>query len=539
MPIAGHMQYKYEMSFFISALYTRNASKIMSNVTWQDFEKNQYGVTRGGLSGMSGDMPPELHMQKLEQTCMYEREDQLDDFFRSTLKDRTPDQASMAQDLPRTTQNTIRSEVLNIRHSAARTPAEPIHPDLFLGFTERDTRGHHNAGPDMKQYNKHSRARVKFKDLVSDHASDWTIPEGPRSEMRAIRDLRKTIDATRGRMKIFDTARDNLLIPAGNSRMNEESRVVKTTIDGTILNLNDAQEVNQRKDNTKLRSDNIKVGYRTTGDHKFSVAQYSILGRKEQKRNIASSQYKNKTSHKFDVAPSEIKNRLSINILKEVGRRKHLNAYTGEMGFNESVNNQNKIKKMTKDLTAAQQSTVQTADTVDLGYVSKNIQKVRVYDPVAHDTVIVDKEIFDKVRENKNVKFVKKTDNSLKRSVRAEEGKVSIPGDESQTYVYSRKNPQFDQHLPTKMEHKWYDTKFAPMYKQNHTKFTGMDHQATAQGQGVDPHADKVFNRYKSGKSQPWEVQKGMDTDVFNFDPVNDADASTISHRQMAGRTKR
>ena len=46
----------------------------MSDVVWQDFERSEYGVIRGGLSGQSGDMPPELHLKKLEQTPIYESE---------------------------------------------------------------------------------------------------------------------------------------------------------------------------------------------------------------------------------------------------------------------------------------------------------------------------------------------------------------------------------------------------------------------------------------------------------------------------------
>lgn len=512
----------------------------MSNVVWQDFEKNNHGIIRGGISGLYGDMPPELHMKKLEQTCMYEREDQLDDFFRSTLKDRTPDQASLAQDLPRETQNQVRSEIMNIRHSAARTPAEPIHPDLFLGFTERDTRGYHSAGPDLKKYSEQSKARGKFLDLVSDHGSDWTIPEGTRSELRHIRDLRKTIDASRERFKIFDTAFDGRANPWAGASSSHVSVLPKTTQDGQILNLNNAQEVNQRKDNTKLRTDLIKVGYRQTGDHRFHVAQYGILRSQEHKTNIHSSQYKNETSHKFDVTPNEIRNRLFINIMKEVDRRKNLEQYREDMAFtfNNSMDNQNKIKKLTKDLSTAQLSTDQTADTIDLGYVNSNIKKVRVYDPVSHDMVIVDKDIFDKVAEAKNITFAKKTDPMASRNVHTEEGRRHLSGDEVQTVVYKRDHVLPGAKLPTKMDHKWYDTQFAPVYKQNHTFNPGMDATYTEQGQGIDPHADAVFNSFKRAPGYTQAARAGIDDDAFNYDPVNDTANFSPSHRQMSGRSK-
>lgn len=512
----------------------------MADIVWDDFEKNQYGVARGGASGTYGDMPPELHLKKLEQTCMFEREDQLDDFFRSTLKDRTPDQVSMAQDLPRETQNQIRSEVLNLRHSAARTPAEPVHPDLFLGFTERDTRGYQNSGPDFKNTIAHSNARVKYKDFVSDHASDWTIPEGTRSDLRSIKDLRATIDISRDRMKIFETARDNMISGRRDANISSASRVPQATMDGVMLDINNAQEMNQRKDNTKLKSDTIMVGYRTTGDHKFSVAQYGITRHGEHSSNAYDNRQQSNTTHKFDVSPSEVKNRLSINIIKEVHRRKDMDVYKKDMAhnFKESVNNTNSIKKLVADLSTTQRGTKQTADMDELGYMSANAKKVKVYDPVAHDTVIVDKNIFDKVKEHKNITFVKRTDGSLRREVKAREGWSALPGDDVQVNVYSRKNPQFNQHLPTKLEHVWGHTDFSPMYKNNHQKYTGLDASYTTGEQGVDPHTDKVFNRYASGERQPWKVQQGIDSDVFNDNPMSDTVSTDISSRRMSGRSR-
>jgi hypothetical protein len=509
----------------------------MSNVIWEDFEKREYGVIRGGLSGQSGFMPPELHMKKLEQTCMYEQEDQLDDYFRSTLKDRTCDAPSLAQDLPRGTQDTVRSEIMNLRHSAARTSAEPIHPDLFLGFTDRDERGYHNAGPDLKLYADQSRARGKFKDFVSDHASDWTIPEGTRSNMRAIMDLRKTIEPSRERLKIFDTSLDSRANQWSGARTEHTSGVPKTTIDGTILNLNDAQEPGHRKDNTTLKSNNTKIGWRTTGDHRFSVAQYGLTSSKRKKTNIHESQYKNKTSHKFDVMPSEIQNRLFTNIMKEVDRRKHLEQYRGEMGINfkESMQSQNKIGKMIGDLSIAQLNTQQTADTIDLGYINSNIKKVRVYDPVSHDSVIVDKDIFQKVKEAKNITFARKTDPLARRNVHAQEGKKTLPGDEVQVMMYSRSKLAHIMPLPVKMDHNWHDSKFEPTYKQNHSQQTIMDYTFTEAEQGVNPHADAVFNSFKKAPGYTQGLRGDIDTQE-NYDPVNDV-ANAVP-RTMKGRSK-
>lgn len=509
----------------------------MSNVVWQNFEKGNYGITRGGLSGQYGDMPPEFHLQKLEQTCMYEREDQLDDFFRSTLKDRTLDRPSLAQDMPKTknAQDQVRSEVLNVRHSAARTDAEPIHPDLFLGFTERDNRGYHNAGPDFKLYADQSKSRGQFKDFVSDHASDWTIPEGTRSESRVIQDLRKTINPTKQRFKIFDTSTDGRTNPWSGARSTHVSVVPKTTPDGQVLNLNDAQETHQRRDNTKLKSDIVKVGYRQTGDHKFSIAQYGLVRRADQKRNIHDSQYKNKTSHKFDVHPSELKNRLMVNILQEVDRRKHLPSYRDDMKhvFKDSNDSKNKIKKLLADISTAQTSTEQTAETIDLGYTNNNNKRVKVYDPISHDTVVVDQDIFNKVSVAKNIKFAKKTDPLSNRNIHTEEGRRKVDADEMQTVVYKSRQTKNGGVLPTKTEHRWQDTDPNLVYKNSYNQFKGYDTSHTKQEQGVNPSADVEFNSYKKGMGYTQAARRHIDSDVFNHDSVNDSSGFFHSSKKM------
>lgn len=508
----------------------------MSGVIFEDFEKNQYGVIRGGLSGQYGDMPEELHLSKLEQTCMYEREDQLDSFFRSTLKDRTPDAPDLASDLPRESQNHARSAILNLRHSGALTPAEPIHPDLFLGFTDRDTRGYHDAGPDFKLYADQSKARGRYKDFLSDHASDWTVPESHRSEMRVISDIRKTIEPMRERMAIFDTSEDNRATTYSTHKAGS-NRVVQTTSDGTIIDLNDAQEVNQRKDNTHLRSDLIMAGYRQTGDHKFATAHYGIQSVARHRANIAEAQYKNTVSHKYDVKPDEVKNRLFLSIMQEVGRRKHLDAYKTEMGgdFKDSANNKNIIKRLLGDLSTAQNSVDQTAETIDLGYLGANIKKVRVYDPVAHDMVEVDKDLFDKINEHKNITFVKKFDNAARRNINAVDGKAGVGGDEVQVYIYARKQHDRPTHLPTKLEHEWSETLFAPLYKQNHARPTGLNDSYTLQDQGIHPSTDRVFDRYHRAGGQHWQARSALDAEVFSDAPVGE----TITPASGRSRSRR
>jgi hypothetical protein len=353
--------------------------------------------------------------------------------------------------------------------------------------------------------------------------------------MRVHLDLRKTMAASKERMKIFDTAFDNRSTPYQGTRSSSASTVPMVTTDGVILNLNNAQGAYQRKDNTTLRGDVIKVGYRQTGDHRFAVAQYGLTTSRQKYTNIHGSQHKATQDRKFDVHPSEIRNRLMINMMKEVDRRKHLDDYRTEMkeNFSESVNSKNRIQTIVSDLHGAQQNVEQTADVIDLAYLSANIKKVRVYDPISHDTVIVDKDIFDKVNEHKNITFVKRADLTQRNAI-SDEGKKHLPGDNVKVHVYTRKQPSVLTQLPVKMGHKWADTNFAPVYKRGQLTASGMNITAAELGQGTNPTADRVFDRYAKA---PGDVHKLRDNiqKQHNADPVNDV--AGFVPRRMRGRS--
>ena len=522
----------------------------MDDVSW-DNTTTDYEVLRGGISGQSGYMPPELYLLKSEQTYMYEREDLLDNHFRNTLKDRTLDMPILTQDMPRDSQDMLRSDILNIRHAAARTEAEPIHPDLFLSMTDRDPRGYHNAGPDLKISNTHSSARAKYKDTISDHASDWTIPEGPRSEMRAIRDLRNTINPSKQRLNIFDTSINSRSTPFTGAGKHA-SHIPMMTSDGQLLDLNDAKGVNYKNDYNGY--DKIRIGYRQQGDHRFSVAQYGMAGSKKQRANIYDAYGKNQTSHKFDISPDEVanrlkgkmgdvvkigyrqigdndfsvakygrqttrvtksdvreshnnneyshefednshalRNRLSSSIIKEVGRMNNDDKKYMDPVFQDSISLKNTIGQLSYDLSTTRNSTVQTADKPDLGPDIKNIKKVSTFTQLPHDNVIVDKDIFSKINEHKNIAIVRKIDPNFRNNVDT----TLDPGTTVQVNIYSRKRPVIIMPLPTNMDHEISEATYEPIYKNNRNRAGVSDLASTEQEQGVNPHADKVFNSFK------------------------------------------
>ena len=467
----------------------------MSNIIWQEFEKKQPNIGRGGMSGQYGGMEPELYLIKTEQTCMYENEDQLDIYYRDTLKDRDCDAPSLASDLPRETQNNLRNDILNLRHNASRSESEPIHQDLFLGHMDRDPRGYHNAGPDLKLFREQADKRGKFIDFKSDISSDWTVPTGAKSTIRAISDLRKTIGQTKGRMHIFGTERDSRANNFHKIKSNLTSDIPRTITTGTQVSLNNSMEPGVRSDNTKIKSDTIKIGYRQIGDHRFDVAQYGMI-RSVNKLSDTSIIHDSLTTHKYDNSPNELKNRLGKNILEEVGRRNNIEHYKlmGEEVFYDSNIGKNNIKQIIGNYNTVQNESVVSAKNFTLDYSSNNIKKVKIYDPVSHDTVIVDAHIFAKISENKNVTLVKKTDNITRRDVISDEGKIIK--ENADVYIYKRKGPE-TAILPTLLDNTWEEAEHNINIKNNYNFSKGLSEDMTEQEQKAREGSDAEFNSHK------------------------------------------
>ena len=57
--------------------------------------------TGNSLSGQYGDMPFDMYLRKIEQSCDYENPNQVDDYQRDLLKDFRPDAAFFESDQAR------------------------------------------------------------------------------------------------------------------------------------------------------------------------------------------------------------------------------------------------------------------------------------------------------------------------------------------------------------------------------------------------------------------------------------------------------
>ena len=503
-------------------------------MSWVDAQwaPRDYGVDRGGLSGQYGEMPVELGLKKLERTPLYENEDMMDQYFRSALRDRTCDAPAFESDMPRdkSSQDHLRSHVINMRLAAARTPAEPIHPDLFLGFTDRDPRGF-VTDPDFRKYATQSWARGRFKDFLNDDLSDQTIPEGNRSNLQIALDIRKTQAAATPRLKIFSTSLDSRAVAAPIREQNPASRVAQTTLDGTLLDLNNTVGNYNRTDNTVLKGRMHRLGWRTTGDHRIPVAHYSVNSNRVLKAEVKAAAAT--TDHAFESNPAQVRNRIAMFVQDECARRKYFNDYKGDMQFNfsESSAARNVIGRLAADVSGARWEIGQTADFAPDDRMNTTRRVVSVYDPTVRDTVLVDQGIFASINEHKNITFRKRTSDdrpSLSREAIAEDGIETA--DSVRVANYHGVVKRGLDAPETLHEQEFNDPDDAPHRAQNHAKPRALAEDLYVTQHGQPMPEGMTFNYTKSGASQHWRARdfmvdgRGSNNDDGRGDSLADAE---------------
>ena len=258
------------------------------------------------IVGSGSYMPVDMLLRKQEQTCMYESPDMLNQHFRETLKDLTPDSRLWESDQHRGGTdgagnpfgNNISERFLSFRDSGFQSEcgAEPNLPDgTFLDwqFLEKDPRGV-AQGPNMQRHVDQQYARAGSYNYRSD--ADDSIPESGVNPWVMQMNIRNAQGITKDYQKNFSTARDgfhNGGMAPGYAVSNKE----KLSDDQEIKD--PAQNPNRNKmDATSLHSNKAKMGWRRTTDHRFKVAKY---GRKNIGKSFTDSDwYKNRATSSID-----------------------------------------------------------------------------------------------------------------------------------------------------------------------------------------------------------------------------------------------
>lgn len=239
------------------------------------------------IVGSGSNMSHAWYLKKMEQTCMYEDPEQLNKYFRTSLKDVRPDKPSLESDQQRT--NNYSADRLNLRHHGVRNPTLPDLPDgTFLDFEglNPDPRGANAMEPDMKSFRKQQEARTKFQKYYSD--SDNSIPGQGRSQAQVIKDIKGQFYNVKSRMKIFEDSVGSMQTSGMLHRQRKNTAECMQETDDRNPEMRDEMCQNSTRKVTDL-SNNTSVGWRRTTDHRFKVAKYgqvrSVQGHNKQNYN--------------------------------------------------------------------------------------------------------------------------------------------------------------------------------------------------------------------------------------------------------------
>lgn len=210
--------------------------------------------------------------RKYEETPFYEDPSQVEDSIRDELRDFRPDQATLESDTSRREyQSTSR---IHLRESGSRGD-NPEHPEIFIGFTDRDPRGV-ATDPDFKQMANQSWGRRRFKEAGMYNDDDLSVPSQGIHPSKMRWQIRQSQNQLKKRWKIFSTSKDALKPGMSPVSQRVGSEVDKTYAESERMDQHLPAEMVFTQGKTAQLSNDTDIGWWQTTDHEFKVAQYGF-----------------------------------------------------------------------------------------------------------------------------------------------------------------------------------------------------------------------------------------------------------------------
>ena len=246
-------------------------------------------------------------INKYEITQIIDTSNTLDNHYRNTLKDYSPEKATF--EFEKSRKNTDAVGKLNLHYYGRRNDKEPFQSDLFLGFTDKDPRSIHND-PLMDNYQEQIWHRKKnFKYSFKDD-TDNSIPTAGISESKMQKNKKQTYQGFKERYKNFEESND-AWTNSFNQIYENKSKVLNNELDTEIPNLNDIDDIKKRRDYVATLSLNsLPIGWDTVPDHKVKIAQYSKILKSKNLNDINIMNNKNqqvKDNKVIDNSDQELK----------------------------------------------------------------------------------------------------------------------------------------------------------------------------------------------------------------------------------------
>lgn len=248
---------------------------------------------------------------EITENVFFDKND-MNSYNRSLLSDWSPDPVSLESD--RAVKNKFSGTKLNLFHSGIRQDNVPFHPDLCLELTDLDPRGaaeNHDNSKFKEQSWRRRNDHVFKPDADNSVISGVISQEAIRSKKSEL--FRKSVK----RFNEFETSMDgwtngfNAMVPLNSNVENVE---VTDKWTNELVDLNDTSNANRRDYTTSL-SNLLPVGYNSTVDHKFTIAQYgqkykladqNNINVNKARHDITADQKKTDTKSGFVVSPIQL-----------------------------------------------------------------------------------------------------------------------------------------------------------------------------------------------------------------------------------------
>lgn len=321
---------------------------------------------KGSIVGSGSLMPESAFLKKMEQTCLFEDPDLINNYMRASLRDVRPDPPLFASE--ETRRNNFSEDRLNLRHCGARVPTLPDLPDgTFLDFEglERDPRGT-ALEPDMREHRKQQEARGKFIKFYDD--GDFSVPGEGISPREMVKLLRRPFYEVKDRLKIFDDSMNGINL--GGSMTQERRKNTAEcmqVVDDRKPEMRDEMCYNRANVVNDL-SNNTSIGWRRTTDHRFKVAQYGMIRRAPGAKDVNVIKNKSNTfiEHDFHLAwkDQNTSKSFSVNMI-DLAKQRARDMRTSEgliLGKSDKSQTGRKRRLLAKDIIVKRQSGASQAE---------------------------------------------------------------------------------------------------------------------------------------------------------------------------------
>ena len=212
--------------------------------------------------------------KKFEVTNILENKNILNDYYKDTLRDFSPDPATFAYEEARKNYDSVGK--LNTHYYGRRNDKEPFQNDLFLGFTDKDPRSIHD-GPLMGKYQEQIWSRKDdFKYSFKDD-SDNSIHTSGVSESKMQENKKKTYKGFQERFKNYEESSDAWALGFKPIK-SDMSKVYLHDVDDTIPDLTKIKDLGNRRDVVNEMSlYALPSGWNAVPDQKYKIAKYTKL----------------------------------------------------------------------------------------------------------------------------------------------------------------------------------------------------------------------------------------------------------------------